>query len=141
MILATGPAGLSCLDNGNPYRSKAHAIACRELAIGHLRTKPYTPRTNGKAERFIKTMLDGWAYDAIYGSSRERARALPAWLDRYNRKRPHRLDWEDAADGAARSAKCQQGRWCPQLVGRAAGLLHVGEPGRLRVAVHVEEAG
>jgi transposase InsO family protein len=77
-------------DNGNPYRSKAHAIACRELGIRHLRTRPYTPRTNGKAERFIKTMVDGWAYDAVYGSSRERTRALPAWLDRYNRKRPHR---------------------------------------------------
>jgi transposase InsO family protein len=77
-------------DNGNPYRSRAHAIACRELGIRHLRTKPYTPRTNGKAERFIKTLVDGWAYDAIYGSSRERTAALPAWLDRYNRKRPHR---------------------------------------------------
>ena len=77
-------------DNGNPYRSKAHAIACRELGIRHLRTRPYTPRTNGKAERFIKTLIDGWAYDAVYGSSRERMRALPAWLDRYNRERPHR---------------------------------------------------
>jgi transposase InsO family protein len=77
-------------DNGNPYRSTAHAIACRELGIRHLRTRPYTPRTNGKAERFIKTLVDGWAYDAIYGSERERARALPAWLDRYNRRRPHR---------------------------------------------------
>jgi transposase InsO family protein len=77
-------------DNGNPYRSKAHTIACRELGIRHLRTRPYTPRTNGKAERFIKTLVDGWAYDAIYGSSRERTRALPAWLDNYNRRRPHR---------------------------------------------------
>jgi transposase InsO family protein len=77
-------------DNGNPYRSRAHAIACRELGIRHLRTRPYTPRTNGKAERFIKTLVDGWAYDAVYGSERERARALPAWLDRYNRRRPHR---------------------------------------------------
>jgi transposase InsO family protein len=77
-------------DNGNPYRSTAHAIACRELGIRHLRTRPYTPRTNGKAERFIKTLVDGWAYDAVYGSERERARALPVWLDRYNRRRPHR---------------------------------------------------
>jgi transposase InsO family protein len=77
-------------DNGNAYRSKAHTIACRELGIRHLRTRPYTPRTNGKAERFIKTLVDGWAYDAVYGSSRERSSALPAWLDRYNRKRPHR---------------------------------------------------
>ena len=77
-------------DNGNAYRSTAHAIACRELGIRHLRTRPYTPSTNGKAERFIKTLVDGWAYDAIYGSSAERTAALPAWLDRYNRKRPHR---------------------------------------------------
>lgn len=77
-------------DNGNAYRSSAHAIACRELQIRHIRTRPYTPRTNGKAERFIKTLTDGWAYDAVYGSSRERTAALPAWLDRYNRKRPHR---------------------------------------------------
>ena len=77
-------------DNGNPYRSTAHAIACRELQIRHIRTRPYTPRTNGKAERFIKTLVDGWAYDAVYGSSRERTAALPPWLDRYNRKRPHR---------------------------------------------------
>ena len=77
-------------DNGNPYRSTAHALACRALSIRHIRTRPYTPRTNGKAERFIKTMVDGWAYDAVYGSSRERTAALPAWLDRYNRKRSHR---------------------------------------------------
>jgi transposase InsO family protein len=77
-------------DNGNPYRSKPHAICCGELGIKHLRTEAYRPRTNGKAERFIKTLSDGWAYDAIYGSSGERTRALPAWLDRYNRKRPHR---------------------------------------------------
>ncbi|MDQ2939837.1 MAG: IS481 family transposase [Actinomycetota bacterium] len=77
-------------DNGNPYRSKAHAAACRELGLRHLRTRAYRPQTNGKAERFIKTMLEGWAYGAIYGSSTERTLALPGWLDRYNRRRPHR---------------------------------------------------
>jgi transposase InsO family protein len=77
-------------DNGNPYRSKLHAIACRELGVRHLRTRAYTPRTNGKAERFIKTLTDGWAYDAVYTSSAQRARVLPAWLDRYNRRRGHR---------------------------------------------------
>jgi transposase InsO family protein len=77
-------------DNGNPYRSRLHAICCRELGLRHLRTRAYTPRTNGKAERFIKTLTDGWAYDAVYGSSQQRTGALPAWLDRYNRKRPHR---------------------------------------------------
>ena len=77
-------------DNGNPYRSTLHAEACRELGIKHLRTQAYRPRTNGKAERFIKTLTDRWAYDAVYGSSKERAAALPAWLEDYNRRRPHR---------------------------------------------------
>ena len=77
-------------DNGNPYRSKLHAAVCRELGLKHLRTQAYRPRTNGKAERFIKTLTDRWAYDTVYGTSSERARALPAWLDEYNRRRPHR---------------------------------------------------
>jgi transposase InsO family protein len=77
-------------DNGNPYRSKTHAIACRELALKHLRTEPYRPRTNGKAERFIQTLTRGWSEGAVYATSRERIAALPGWLDRYNRKRPHR---------------------------------------------------
>jgi transposase InsO family protein len=67
-------------DNGNPYRSKAHALACQRLGVRHLRTEPYTPRTNGKAERFIQTLINGWAYGAIYGSSAERTAALPPWL-------------------------------------------------------------
>lgn len=76
-------------DNGAPYRSTVHAIACRELGIRHLRTRPYRPRTNGKAERFIQTMLCGWTWGAIYRSSTERTRALPGWLHRYNWRRPH----------------------------------------------------
>ena len=76
-------------DNGSGYRSTLHAIACRTLGLRHLRTRPYRPRTNGKAERFIRTLLGGWAYGAIYGSSNERTRALAGWLDHYNRKRPH----------------------------------------------------
>jgi transposase InsO family protein len=76
-------------DNGAGYRSILHAIACRTLGLRHLRTRPYRPRTNGKAERFIRTLLAGWAYGAIYGSSTERTRALPGWLDHYNRRRPH----------------------------------------------------
>src|SRR4051795_744075 len=68
-------------DNGSPYRSAVHAIACRALGIRHLRTRPYRPQTNGKAERFIRTMLSGWAYSgAIYSSSAERTRALDGWL-------------------------------------------------------------
>jgi transposase InsO family protein len=76
-------------DNGSAYVSIAHAIACRALGIRHLRTRPRRPQTNGKAERFIRTMLDGWAYGRIYGSSRERRAALTAWLDFYNHRRPH----------------------------------------------------
>ena len=76
-------------DNGSAYRSTVHAIACRALGIKHTRTKPYRPRTNGKAERFIRTLLAGWAYGAIYRSSPERAAALSGWLDFYNRRRPH----------------------------------------------------
>ena len=76
-------------DNGSAYRSTLHAIACRTLKIKHSRTRPYRPRTNGKAERFIRTLLAGWAYGAIYGSSAERAAALSDWLDHYNSRRPH----------------------------------------------------
>ena len=76
-------------DNGSAYRSTIHAIACRTLAIRHLRTRPYRPQTNGKAERFIRTMLGGWAYGAIYRDSTERNAALAGWLDFYNRRRPH----------------------------------------------------
>lgn len=76
-------------DNGSCYRSRVHAVACRELGMRHLRTRPYRPRTNGKAERFIQTMTNGWAYGAIYGSSTERTAALPGWLDHYNYRRPH----------------------------------------------------
>jgi transposase InsO family protein len=77
-------------DNGNAYRSTIHALACKTLGIKHLRTRPYRPRTNGKAERFIRTMLGGWAYGAIYRNSNERRHALGGWLDFYNRRRPHR---------------------------------------------------
>jgi transposase InsO family protein len=76
-------------DNGSAYRSTVHAIACRALSIRHLRTRPYRPQTNGKAERFIRTLLGGWAYGAIYRDSRERNAALGGWIDFYNRRRPH----------------------------------------------------
>jgi transposase InsO family protein len=77
-------------DNGSAYRSAIHALACRALGVRHLRTRAYRPQTNGKAERLIRTMLAGWAYGAIYGSSRERTTALDGWLYRYNHHRPHR---------------------------------------------------
>jgi transposase InsO family protein len=76
-------------DNGSAYRSAVHALACRALGIRHLRTRPYRPQTNGKAERFIRTMLAGWAYGALYGSSPERTAALDGWLWRYNHHRRH----------------------------------------------------
>ncbi len=76
-------------DNGGAYRSTVHAIACRHLQIKHLRTRPYRPQTNGKAERFIRTMLAGWAYGAIYGTSKERTAALDGWLWHYNHRRRH----------------------------------------------------
>jgi transposase InsO family protein len=76
-------------DNGSAYRSTVHAIACRALGIRHLRTRPYRPQTNGKAERFIRTLLGGWAYAAIYRDSAERNAALAGWLDFYNHRRPH----------------------------------------------------
>ena len=76
-------------DNGSAYPSTIHAIAYRALGIRHLRTRPYRPQTNGKAERFIRTMLAGWAYGAIYRSSTERNAALTGWLDWYNTRRPH----------------------------------------------------
>ncbi len=76
-------------DNGACYLSRVHAAACQELGLRHLRTRPYRPRTNGKAERFIQTLTNRWAYGAIYGSSAERAAALPGWLDHYNFRRRH----------------------------------------------------
>jgi transposase InsO family protein len=76
-------------DNGGGYRSAVHAIACRALGIRHIRTRPYRPQTNGKAERFIRTLLGGWAYGAIYRDSSERTAALNGWLWYYNHQRKH----------------------------------------------------
>ena len=76
-------------DNGSAYRAFTHAAACRQLGIRHTRTRPYRPQTNGKAERFIRTLINGWAYGAIYGSSQERTRALDGWLWHYNHRRRH----------------------------------------------------
>jgi transposase len=76
-------------DNGSGYRSTLHALACHRLRVKHSRTRPYRPQTNGKAERFIRTMLAEWAYGAIYRASTERTAALEGWLWRYNTQRPH----------------------------------------------------
>ena len=76
-------------DNGSAYVAHAYRQALAELGLRQLRTRPYRPRTNGKAERFIQTLLNEWAYQRIYGSSTERAHALPLFLERYNYRRPH----------------------------------------------------
>jgi transposase InsO family protein len=76
-------------DNGSGYVSTAHALACRTLGVRHSRIRPGRPRTNGKAERFIKTLLNEWAYARVYGSSTERERQLAPYLERYNFRRPH----------------------------------------------------
>jgi len=76
-------------DNGSAYVATIHALACRALGIRHLRTRPRRPQTNGKAERFIRTMLNGWAYGALYRSSHERTTALDGWLWHYNHRRRH----------------------------------------------------
>jgi transposase InsO family protein len=76
-------------DNGSAYVSTAHATACRELGLRHLRTRPYRPRTNGKAERFIQTLQNEWAYGRLYASSNERTAALPFFLTHYNCSRRH----------------------------------------------------
>jgi len=76
-------------DNGSAYVSKAFADACRRLQLRHIRTRPYTPRTNGKAERFIQSALREWAYGVTYQTSAQRTRALGHWLHHYNWHRPH----------------------------------------------------
>jgi transposase InsO family protein len=76
-------------DNGSGYRSNVHALACRALRIRHLRTRAYRPQTNGKAERFVRTMLGGWAYGAIYRNSPDRTAALDGWIWWYNHRRRH----------------------------------------------------
>jgi len=76
-------------DNGSCYKSSAFRRLCKRLGLKHIRTKPYTPKTNGKAERFIQTCLREWAYAQAYHHSRQRTQQLPYWLHRYNWHRPH----------------------------------------------------
>jgi transposase InsO family protein len=76
-------------DNGSCYRSRAFARACKRLRVKHIKTKPYTPQTNGKAERFIQTALREWAYATAFQTSEQRRAELPNWLHRYNWHRPH----------------------------------------------------
>ena len=76
-------------DNGGAHRSHQWRDTCTDLGITHKRTRPYRPQTNGKIERFHRTMADGWAYARCYTSEQERRDALPAWLHQYNYHRPH----------------------------------------------------
>jgi transposase InsO family protein len=76
-------------DNGSCYKAKDFAKACKRLKLKHIRTKPYTPKTNGKAERFIQTALREWAYARAYQTSEQRRLELPEWTHRYNWHRPH----------------------------------------------------
>jgi transposase InsO family protein len=76
-------------DNAKAYRGHDFAACCAQLGLSHHYTKPYTPRTNGKAERFIQTCLREWAYARAYGHSYQRSDALPTWLHGYNWHRPH----------------------------------------------------
>jgi transposase InsO family protein len=75
-------------DNGSAYVSHTHQLACKRLGVRHIRTRPYRPRTNGKAERFIQTLTRRWAHGRSYSSSAERISALTSWLDHYDYSRP-----------------------------------------------------
>jgi len=90
-FFATHGIGVRALltDNGSSYRSGLFRHACQQMAIKHSRTRPYTPRTNGKAERFIQTALREWAYAKHWTDSEQRDAHLQPWIDYYNRERPH----------------------------------------------------
>jgi transposase InsO family protein len=89
-MLAEGPDAVSSPDNGWQYaRSRDLRRLLERQQIRHLKTKPYRPRTNGKVERFHQTMAREWAYGLVYRSHRDRAAALPHWLNHYNTRRPH----------------------------------------------------
>jgi transposase InsO family protein len=101
-------------DNGSCYRSTVHAVACRGLGLRHLKTKPYRPQTNGKAERIIRTMLSGWAYAALYRDAADRTAALSAWLSYYSFDRRHGFPRAQAARCSLSGA--EQPGWVLQLV-------------------------
>ena len=94
-------------DNGSCYVSREHARACAALGLRHLRTRPYRPRTNGKAERFIQTLQNDWAYGRVYASSAERRQQLAGWLNHYNYRRPHRSPATDRPQHASPSCNEQ----------------------------------
>lgn len=96
-------------DNGSGYVAKVFKAARIALGLKHIRTQPYTPKTNGKAERFIQTLLREWAYARPYPSSALRARDLPRWLSHYNHKRPHGSLGYRPPISRLRSHPCEQG--------------------------------
>jgi transposase InsO family protein len=89
MLSTASPFAACSHDNGSCYRSRRFRAACLQLGIQHRFTRPYTPRTNGKAERFIQTALREWAYVRHYFNSEERDQSLLPWLEHYNLHRPH----------------------------------------------------
>ncbi len=103
-------------DNGSAYKSHAFRDLLSGLAVKHLRTRPYTPRTNGKAERFIQTSLREWAYAAPYRSSQERTAAMPAWIDGYNRASEHpSQEGQNPGQIAGRGCRGADRQQCSQL--------------------------
>jgi transposase InsO family protein len=90
-FFATHGIGVRALltDNGSSYRSREFRLACQQMQLNHRRTRPYTPRTNGKAERFIQTALREWAYAKHWDNSEQRDACLKPWTDYYNHQRPH----------------------------------------------------
>ena len=114
-------------DNGSAYRSEAFRAAVATAGLKHKRTRPYTPRTNGKAERFIQTSLREWAYARPYASSQERSTALMPWLDHYNTERPH-----TALDHNPPAARLRQS----QLLGSTEGTVASSRP-----AAHHDRSG
>ena len=100
-------------DNGSAYRSYAWRDACADLGITPKRTRPYRPQTNGKIERFHRTLADGWAYARLYESTEQRNAALPGWLHFYNHHRAH-----SAIGGQATRQPTDQRPWTSQLGGQ-----------------------
>src|SRR5215207_7842849 len=125
-------------DNGSCYRSSAFRKACRDHGLKHVRTRPYTPKTNGKAERFIQTALREWAYARAYPDAGHQAAELPIWLHRYNWHRPHGSLESTPAHQSPRPHR-EQPVEAPQLEGdEAEDILAeaiVAEPGDMSVDV------